>query len=234
MNAPPLQDELKRVRVAGTRPSGYSLALNALPFVYLLCGTGVILTVDGPAARVLIGLAWIYLLPPVVTRLALAVWGSPEGEGLGQDTRGYRLWWFVTQMQVVFNRLPVLEEALRLVPGCYPLWLQLWGARVSLKVYWASGAMIVDRTLLDVGAGVVVGTRAVISAHLAYKDEAGVFRVTVARTRIGDDVLIGAYAGIGPGCRIESGAEVPAAAFLRPYTHWTRGARVRTDRPRQR
>jgi len=234
MNAPPLPDELTRTRVAGTRPSGYSLALNALPFVYLACGAGAVFVVDSLAMRALVALGWIYLLPPLITRLVLAVCGSSEGENLGQDTRAYKLWWFVTQMQVVFNRFPALEEALRLVPALYPLWLRLWGARVSLKVYWASGAMIVDRTLIDVGSGVVIGTRAVISAHLATKDAAGAFRVAIARVEIGDDVLIGAYAGIAPGCRIESGAEVPAAAFLRPYTQWARGARVRADRPRQR
>jgi len=234
MNAPQQPEVLTRVTVAGVQPSRYSIALNALPFVYLLCGIGVVALAAGVGARVALALGWLYLVPPVVVRATIALFGPMQGTALEQDSRTYKLWWFATQMQVVFNRFPVLEEGLRIVPGLYPLWLRLWGARTSFKVYWASGAMVVDRTLLRVGAGVVVGTRAVLSAHLAYKDEAGVFRVTVAPIEIGDDVLIGAYAGIGPGCRIEAGAEVPAAAFLRPYTRWTRTARERTDRPRTR
>ncbi len=234
MNAPQSHNDLTRTRVADTRPSGYSLALNALPLVYLLCGVGAIALTDDIGRRVLIGMAWLYVLPPVIVRLALGVCGGVEGENLGQETRAYKLWWFVTQMQVVFNRFPALEEALRLVPALYPLWLRLWGARSSFKVYWACGAMVLDRTLLSVGSGVVIGTRAVLASHLAYKDEAGAFRVTIARVEIGDDVLIGAYAGIGPGCRIDAGSEVPAAAFLRPFTRWTRGNRGRADRPRTR
>jgi len=74
--------------------------------------------------------------------------------------------------------------------------------------------------------------RAVLSGHLAMKDSSGAFRVTLAPVEIGEGALIGAYAGIGPGCRVAAGEEVPAAAFLRPFTQWTGGRRVKADRPR--
>ncbi|RPI44173.1 MAG: hypothetical protein EHM59_13515 [Betaproteobacteria bacterium] len=223
-----------RTRIPGARPSAYTLALNALPFVYLACGLGIMSAAQGWMLKTTFGLVWLYLVPPFTARLACKVLGDCVGQDLGQETRAYKLWWFLTQLQVPFNRLLVLEELLRLVPGAYPLWLTLWGAQVSRTVYWAPGAMVFDRTLLRIGPGVVIGTRAVLSAHLACKDSEGAFRVTIAPIEIENDVLVGGYAGIGPGCRIDAGAEVPVAAFLRPFTHWQRGAHPRTERLRRR
>lgn len=234
MNAPQPLDDLTRVRVAAAQPSAFSLALNVVPLLFLASGAWVLGFASGVAPAALIALAWIYLLPPLAARAAVMCCGSPAGRALTQDTRAYKVWWFTTQLQVIFNRLPVLEECLRIVPCAYPLWLRLWGSKVSLKVYWGPGAMLADRMLARIGSGVVIGTRAVISAHLAYKDDAGTIRVTVAPVAIGDDVLIGAYAGIGPGCRIESGAQIPAASFLRPDTHWMRSDSFKASRPRAR
>lgn len=220
--------------VPGESPSRYSLLLNALPFLYLVAGFASLAYATSTLGRLAIATVWLYLLPPLVARVCMAMFGSPTGRDLLQSARAYRVWWFLAQLQVVFNRVPALEEVLRIVPGLYPLWLRLWGARVSLKVYWGPGSLVTDRMLLEIGAGVVIGTRAVLSAHLACKDEAGAFRVTIAPVVIGDGALIGAYAGIGPGCRIDAGSEVPAAAFLRPDTHWQRGRRLRTGRPNAR
>lgn len=232
MNAPPSLENLTRGAVAGTKPSTYSLLLNALPFVLICCGAFAVFVSESWPARTVIAFAWIYLMPPLIARAAVRVFGAPIGEALGQETHAYKVWWFITQLQVLFNRLPIFEELLRIMPGAYPLWLRLWGARVSMKVYWGPGAMLADRMHVVIGSGVVIGTRAVLAPHLAYKDSAGVFRVTIAPIEIGDDVLVGAYAGIGPGCRIEAGSEIPAASFLRPNTAWQRGSRVRVARPR--
>ncbi len=232
MNAPHQAEELTRALPAGAKPSGYSLALNFVPLLHLLAGAGVVWFVDGATARVGVALAWIYILPPLAGRIAIALFGAPEGENLGQEARAYKVWWFLTQLQVLFNRLGFLEELLRLVPGLYPLWLNSWGARVSPVVYWGPGAVVVDRQAARVARGVVIGTRAVIAGHLAVKDSSGAFRVTLAPVEIGEGALIGAYAGIGPGCRVAAGEEVPAAAFLRPFTQWTGSRRVKADRPR--
>lgn len=226
-------DARAAVHATGSRPTTYTLVLNFLPLTFLLVGAWGTVGLHEWEHRVAFVLAWIYLLPPLLTRAVVGTAGGCEGSNLDQAARAYKAWWFSTQMQVVFNRLPVLEEALRLVPALYALWLALWGARVSTKVYWAAGSTVTDRTLIEIGDAVVVGTRAVLAPHLAFKNDAGELRVTVARIRIDDEVLIGAYAGIGPGCRIEAGAEVPAASFLRPFTHWRKGASVRADRPRR-
>ena len=61
---------------------------------------------------------------------------------------------------MVFNRLPWLEEILRLMPGLYALWLFLWGGRVSPLVYWAPGSLVIDRPLVIVERGAVIGAGA--------------------------------------------------------------------------
>lgn len=236
MNAPPQPDALTRelgaALPAGARPSGYSLALNFLPLAQLVAGAVLVFFVEGTGARMGTALAWIYLLPPLAGRVAMALFGAPEGEGLGQDARAYKVWWFLTQQQVLFNRFPFFEELLRMVPGLYALWLNAWGARVSPVVYWGPGALVVNRQAACIARGAVIGTRAVLAGHLAVKGEDGAFRVTLAPVEIGAGALIGAYAGIGPGCRIAAGEEVPAAAFLRPFTQWADGRRVKPERPR--
>jgi len=231
MSVPPHAVELAQTRPAGVRPGRYSVVLNALPLAMVAAGVTLVWCIEGTAARVALAMAWIYLLPPLVARLAIALLGAPSGENLTEDTRAYRVWWLLVQLQVPFNRFPSLEEGLRLVPGAYAFWLNLWGSRVSPLVYWGPGAIVLDRHALTIGRAVVIGTRSVVSGHLATKDEAGTFRVTLAPVTIGDGVLIGVYAGIGPGCVIDAGSEVPAVALLRPYTRWTGDRWARMGRP---
>jgi hypothetical protein len=200
--------------------------------LHVLAGAVLLYLADGATVRIGIALAWIYVLPPLACRTAMALLGTPEGTDLGQETRAYKVWWFVTQCQVLFNRFDFFEELLRLVPGLYALWLNAWGARVSPVVYWGPGALVVDRPAVRVARGAVIGTRAVLAGHLAVKDESGNFRVTLAPVDIGAGALIGAYAGIGPGCTVAAGEAVPAGAFLRPHTQWMAGRRVKADRPR--
>ena len=56
----------------------------------------------------------LYLLPVVVVRAFLAVRPLTLGQ-LATDDPGFLAWWFSAQWQVVFVRLPFLEELLRLV-----------------------------------------------------------------------------------------------------------------------
>jgi len=67
----------------------------------------------------------------------------------------------------------------------------------------------------------------VLTGHLAVQDAAGRFTVTLAPVTVGAAALIGAYAGIGPGCVVAAGQEVLAARFLRPHTRWDQGRRVK-------
>lgn len=230
MNAAEPREELIRPIPADARPSLYSLALNALPLCYVLAGVAVVIAIDGIGMAIAAALAWIYVVPPLIARIAMALFGVPQGEALDQASRAYKVWWFLAQLQIPFNRFGVFEELIRLVPGLYPLWLNAWGSRVSSIVYWGPGAMVADRQSARIGRGAVIGTRAVLSGHLAVKDESGATRVTLGPVEIGEGVLIGAYAGIGPGCIIAPGEQVPAAAYVRPYTRWANGRRIK---PRQ-
>jgi hypothetical protein len=224
------RERLIRPIPANAKPSAYSLALNFLPLVNLLAGAAGVYCIDGLGARLGFAAAWIYLLPPLAGRAAMWLFGQPQNGSVTQDERAYKVWWFLAQLQVPFNRFPVFEELLRLAPGLYALWLSAWGGQASPVVYWGAGALVVDRQSVRVGRGAVIGLRAVLSGHLAIKDESGAFRVALGAVEIGESALIGAYAGIGPGCTVDAGEEVPAATFLRPFSRWSGGRRVKADR----
>jgi len=216
-----------------TRPpvekvSGFMIAANYLPLVYILAGVAVVAGLPWTIGQqVTAALVWVYLVPPVVARIVLITLGAPVARDAAPATRAYKVWWLLTQLQMPFNRLPVLEELLRLIPTAYPLWLNLWGARASLFVYWAPGVLITDRYLLDAGHGAVIGTRAIVSGHLATRGPDGGHRLTVARVVVEPGAVIGAHAGIGPGCRIAAGEMVPAGRLLPPFTVWESGRKQR-------
>src|SRR4051794_37591076 len=66
--------------------------------------------------------AVLYLVPPLLVRLATAGRPLPEGR-VDLASAAFLRWWVTSQCQTVFARLPFLEEALRLVPALYSAWL---------------------------------------------------------------------------------------------------------------
>src|SRR5262245_1928087 len=193
------------------RVTGYTLALNYLPLAQLLLGAAVV----GGRARslpfvLLWSAAWLYVVPPVVCRLTLLLFGRPDGRGLTQDTRAYKVWWFTHQWQVVFNRLPWLEELLRLVPGLYALWIRSWGGRVSPWAYWGPGSLVVDRFLVVVEAGAVIGMGAGLTGHIGYLSADGTFLVDVAAPLVGRGAIMGTRSGLGPGAELAPHQVLPA------------------------
>jgi len=200
-------------------PDGFSLALNLLPFAWLAGGVAVALAAGAlwPWAA----LGWLYLAAPLAGRLVLLLCGRPGGE-FTQDQRGYRVWWVLTQLQVPYNRLPALEELLRLVPALYPAWIALWGGRLSARSYVSPGVVITDRWLVSVGAKVVLGYRAVLLGHYVTRGEDGRWRLVLAMPVVGDGALIGGEAGVGPGAVVASGAVLPAGRRLPPFARFPR------------
>src|SRR5262245_3637773 len=90
--------------------TAYTLALNYLPLAQRLTGAAFVATqATSVGAAIAWSLAWLYLLPPLVCRLTLLIFGVPHGRALSQHDRAYKVWWFTLQWQVVFNRLPWLE-----------------------------------------------------------------------------------------------------------------------------
>jgi len=199
-------------------PPLYMLLFNYVTPLYLLAGALLLgLYARTPLEMGLFTLAWIYLVPPALCRLTLAAFGHPRGT-LPPEHPQFALWWFLTQLQILYNRLPWLEELLRLMPGLYNLWLRLWGARISLTAYWSPEAVVADRYLLDVGPRVVLGGRARIGGHVMLTEPDGTLRLIVAPVRIDAGAMVGMNAAVGPGCHVHANETVPAGRMLKPFT----------------
>ncbi len=205
--------------------SRFALLANFLPL--LMIATLVITALalaESLAARAGVFAGLLYMVPPLLGRLLMRLFGKPTGRHITQADRAFRVWWLLLQLQMPFNRLLWLEELLRLVPGLYPLWLNLWGARVHPATYWAPGACILDRPYVETGYGSVIGTETLISGHLA-RTEHGRSLVDIAPVVIGAHAVIGARASISPGCVIGPGETLTATARLAPYNHYVNGKR---------
>jgi hypothetical protein len=212
--------------IARPQITGYTLALNYLPLAQLLAGAAFVASqATSPAAVILWSLAWLYLLPPVVCHAALLVFGRPSGRGLTQDTRAYKVWWFTYQWQVVFNRLPWLEEILRLAPGLYALWIFLWGGRASPLVYWSPGSVAFDRPLIIVERGAVIGVHAGLVGHMAQIAPDGTYRVDIGTSRVGQGAMLAVRSGLSAGAEIAPNQMLPAGRMIKPFTRWDGGAR---------
>ena len=173
----------------------------------------------------LLGLAMLYLVPPIVVRAALLVRPLPPGR-FGLNSWQFLLWWFTAQWQVIFNRLPVLEELIRLIPGFYSMWMRLWGARVGGLVYWSPGLVILDRPLVNVGSRVVFGVGVRVNPHVIAPDDAGQMSLSLAPVTIGSDTLVGGYSFLPAGARVADGELVPGMRTLRMFSLWRDGRRA--------
>jgi hypothetical protein len=205
--------------------SRFSLLGNFLPLALIGGLVALSLTLaDAPGVRLALFIGLLYLAPPLCGRIVTWVFRKPAGRDLPQSSRAFKVWWVLLQLQMPFNRLPWLEELLRLVPGLYPLWLNLWGARVHPATFWAPGARIIDRPYVNTGYGSVIGTEALLSGHLA-RTENGRFIVDVAAIVIGAHAVIGARCSIGPGCVIGPGETLAATTRLLPFNRFVDGKR---------
>jgi hypothetical protein len=185
-----------------------------------------------------LSLAVLFVAPPLVVRTMTAFRPLPDGR-FDVNSGAFLAWWFSAQWQVIFNRLPFLEELLRLFPGLYSLWLRCWGARVGRLVYWSPGLVILDRPLLHVGDRVVFGAGVRVNAHVLLpqgKQEGngdggggtvGRMTLAVARVRIGSDVMVGGYSLLLAGATVADGQVTAPLRTLAPFTHWKDGRRLR-------
>jgi hypothetical protein len=173
-------------------------------------------------------IGWLLLVPPLIVRLTLAVRPLPQGD-IPFASPAFFTWWFTAQWQVIFNRLPWIEELIRLVPGLYSGWLRLWGARIGKLVYWTPGLHILDRPLVDIGARVAFGVGVRINPHVIIPDSQGQLVLRLGIIHIGDDALIGGDSLLLAGCRINAGEATPGKRVFRPFTHWVDGRRVNAD-----
>lgn len=168
----------------------------------------------------------LYLLPPIAVRITQ--WWRPLPSGRAELASGSFLrWWATAQWQMVFARLPSLEEALRLVPGLYSAWLRLWGAAVGSLVYWSPGIIVLDRSLVDIGDRVAFGSGVRVSPHVIAPGPDGRAALFIGRISIGADALIGAYSILLPGCEIAAGEVTPPLRSIHAFSRFERGRRLR-------
>jgi hypothetical protein len=173
--------------------------------------------------------ALLYLLPPLLCRAVLII--SPVAGGSHPvGSRTFAVWWATAQMQMLFNRLPMLEEILRLVPGLYSLWLRLWGAKIGRLTFWAPGVRILDRSFLRIGDDVVTGAGVRFNAHVIEPVQ-GVPTLHLADVSIGNACQLGGYCLLTAGCQIDDRESVHAFALLPPFCRWTAGRRAKLASP---
>ena len=205
------------------KPDAFQLSLLYFPLLYLLGGLFILLRLHGLTASVIFALGWIYLLPPILCRLVLALFGRPLTRDALPHSRAFRVWWFLTQLQMLFNRIGVLEELLRLVPGLYGSWLTLWGSKVSPFSFWARDILVSERYLLRVEAGVLIASQAGLAGHIVNLDDQGRHRLLVAPIVVERGAILGIRSGLGPGCRVGAGEMLPAGRMLPPFSCWRDG-----------
>ena len=206
---------------------GYMLAINYFLPAYLLLGGVLLFNASSPSAGVMILLAWLYLVLPLACRLWISLFGKPVGE-VYEDSPVFAHWWFLSQLQMLYSRIPLLEELLRIVPGLYSLWLRIWGARASLLVFWSPGVHVFDRYHLHLGAGVMLGGGCRVGAHATVRDTDGRLRLIVAPLTIERGATVGMNAAVGPGVHVYANETVPAGRMLKPHSSWRDG---RLSRP---
>jgi hypothetical protein len=173
----------------------------------------------------------LFVLPPLITRIV--GWIFPMEPGSHRvASRTFLVWWATAQCQMLFCRLPFLEECLRLVPGLYSFWLRCWGARIGRLTFWSPGLRILDRGLLRIGDDVVFGAGVRLNAHVIARDEeSGEMFLHLADIEIGDAAHIGGYSLLTAGSVVEPGEHLKAFSLSPPFTRWSDNRRTRPAIP---
>jgi len=201
------------------------LVLNFVPQVHLSLVAFIILWFKpGLLFSSLIALGGVYLFPPLCTRLILCL-RPIRGSHISMTSPDFLTWWASLQLQIIFCRFPVLEEALRLVPGLYSLWLRLWGAKIGRLTYWAAGTLIMDRPFLQIGDDVLFGAGVRLSAHVIEQTKPGDQELLLGVIKIGSKCSIGGYSMLACGTVIEDGQALKAFSLSPPFSIWKDGRR---------
>jgi hypothetical protein len=204
------------------------LGLNFIPLVHSIA-TLLLLLLPSASLTARIGgsLVFLYFVPPLLARMILSAAPIPQGR-VTIGSKPFFVWWFVFQLQVVFCRLPALEESLRLIPGLYSQWLRLWGARIGRFTYWSAGTLITDRSFLEIGDNVVLGAGVRLNPHVLAKGKDGALELILARVVIVDRAMVGGYSLLTAGTEIVDGEITRAFLISPPFSVWKDGKRVRS------
>lgn len=193
------------------------LIINYFSGLYIVLGVALAILLNPTAAQlILFTLWWIYLLPAIICRVLILTLGRPIGT-VDDSSPIFLYWWFLTQLQMIYARLPFLEELLRFFPGLYSLWLNLWGAKVSLFTYWSPGVTIADRYHINISNRAIIGGGCRIGAHVVALNKNQKQHLILAPVTIEKGAMVGLHAAVGPGCHIYANETVPAGKLLKPF-----------------
>jgi acetyltransferase-like isoleucine patch superfamily enzyme len=167
----------------------------------------------------LIFLFILYFMPVLLWRVLNAVIPLREGKSNILDP-GYNPWWISHQLQMSYMAYPFLESTLRLVPGLYSFWLNLWGSKIGSGVHWTPGVSVYDRSLLIIGDGVIIGERASFVSHVITPKN-GEALLMIKKCIVDKGAFIGAGSVISPGCHIKEKSVVKAGTEFYPNCIWS-------------
>lgn len=206
------------------------VALNFLPLLHVAGVAYCAWRFDG-GWRIGAPLLVLFLLPPLISRIVGSIFPMKSGSH-PVASRTFLVWWATAQCQMLFCRLPFIEECLRFVPGLYSFWLRLWGARIGRLTFWSPGLRILDRGLLRIGDDVVFGTGVRLNAHVIARDEeSGEMQLHLGEIEIGDAAHIGGYSLLTAGSIVEPGEHLKAFSLSPPFTRWSDNRRTRPAVP---
>jgi hypothetical protein len=207
------------------------LCFNCLPLLHALAIIAVVGIAWAPLGwRTAAGVAMLYLVPPLVARIANLLAPITEGR-IALGTRAFFTWWALANLQMLFCRLPMLEEFLRLVPGLYSQWLRLWGARIGRLTYWGAGLKILDRSFLRIGHNVIFGAAVRLNPHVLIRNERGETELLLASVIVGDRAMIGGYSLLTAGTEIAADECTRACLLSPPFSRWKNGSRINKKEP---
>ena len=202
------------------------LGLNYLPLLHVLACAAAVGIAWGPLPwRVGGAVALLYLAPALAARILLALAPVTEGR-IRVGTAAFFTWWALANLQMLFSRLPMLEEFLRLVPGLYSFWLRLWGARIGRLTYWGAGLRILDRSFLQIGDDVIFGAAVRLNPHVLARNEQGEMELVLATIVIGDRSMVGGYSLLTAGSELAAGECTRAFLVSPPFSRWEQGKRL--------
>ena len=206
----------------------WMLLLNFFPLAHLSTLVAIALANLPVGSRIAAVLVVLLILPPLLARLVHAMVPIRPGR-IPVDSGAFLSWWATAQFQIIFNRLPMIEELLRMIPGVYSNWLRLWGSRIGRLTYWSPGMVVLDREYLDLGDDIVFGAGVRLNGHVILRNREGRLELAVAPIKIGSRSAIGGYSLLTAGTEVAAGESTRAHLLSPPFTAWRDGKRVRGE-----
>lgn len=203
------------------------LLLNAIPFIQFLVLIFIFVCPLSIIYKIEFILTWIYLLPPLLAQISRKIMPITKNK-IDLYSREYFSWWFQFNLQVIYIRLPFIEELIRIVPGLYSIWLRLWGSKIGKLIYWAPGLRVLDRSYLNIGDNVMFGADVRLNPHVILKEgDANI--LLLEEIVIKKNVFIGGYSLLTSGIVIEEGESLKSFSLLTPFCSWKNGKRVKPE-----